>query len=286
MGLPLVDIQALGAPVESETIATGTTVVYGSTVYDKGEILQVAGDDGHEVSFVREYMGVAQFGDEWYEEPLAVWASDAEDAQLSGKFWKLGSAATASRFTLDKSTLGAYSLEVKLDGDTDDEIRAPIKTKRIRSAVTDRSPDELSAILALELEIRHIESNAGVNGLQYQIRQELKTPTYWNGSIWTTATWIDVTVSATAASFTDAVTLDSARSTYTIALRNKGTNASETSHVTRVSLHETLTAGTGFRLPANVPDVYVTPYRCRVGAIADNASKELVVSRMGQHAYS
>lgn len=124
------------------------------------------------------------------------------------------------------------------------------------------------------------------NGLQYQLRQELKTPTYWNGTIWTTASWIDITGVDAEGTFTDAVTSDAEVSTYSLALRPKGAYTGVVAYVSSIGIHDAFGANDGgyFGI-AGEPVLVHTPARSRVGVIAASGGKELVIERLGVNNY-
>lgn len=285
MGLPLEDIQAIGAPVETEVISTSATVAYGQTIYDKNEILRLVGDDGHEIAFVREYVWPATLGNEFYDDPLAVWATDAEDAELAEKSWVYGTSATKTNITLDKTRAKIakdFVMEFKLDAGTDDEVRSFLSPYGPIKNFYRPNPFHFPASTVLELEIRHLDDDDVSVKIEYQLRRETKVLQYWDGTNWVAGeTWINITASTTEASFIDAITTDADVYPYSLAIRVEAARAAEFSHVSRVSIHETLTAGKGAYIAVHTTPIFVTPYRCRIAGIADNASKNLYVSRMG-----
>jgi hypothetical protein len=121
--------------------------------------------------------------------------------------------------------------------------------------------------------LNHLDSDA-TKLLQYQVRatglgSTLSGPLYWDGSAWTaTATWIDVTGSATQATFLDAVaTHTSYELTYDVYLRPKTDYAAETSQVATIGLVDTMSSLGGALLGAAGSEIYLTaPWPFRIGA--------------------
>lgn len=289
--LPAEDIAALehGAPIETEDLTTGAAATYSSLVFDVGEVVRLTGlTSTHRVKFVEEYVFNPTLGNTWFENPLVTWATDAEDSLLSLNHWRPPSPPTTlATVTLDKTRAAIaknYVMEFLLTNGTGDAIRSPLT--KYGPEVRSYHPNNFlfPASKVLELEIRHRETDA-LAFLEYQLRREITVPVYWNGTIWTTETWIDVTGSATEASFTSAITLDAAPSTYTLALRPNAADAGDISRVSRVSVHETILAAEGTPLAINGSVVMITPFRCRVAAIAGGAAS-LVIERLGAQKFA
>lgn len=287
--LPFEDIAALehGVAIETEDLVTGAAAAYSGLVFDANEVVRLTGlTSTHRVKFVEEFFFNPTFGNTWFEDPLITWTADAEDSLLSLNHWRPPAPpAKLATVTLDKTRAAIpkdYVLEFSLATGTADIIRAPL---------TKWGPGRLNyhpnnfffpASKVLELEIRHRESNAAPTTqiLEYQLRREIDVPVWWDGvSAWGAETWIDVTGSATEASFVDNITLDAAASSYAFALRPNAASA-DFSRVSRVSIHETILAAEGTPLAINGSVTLITPFRCRVAAIAGGAAS-LVVERLG-----
>jgi hypothetical protein len=134
---------------------------------------------------------------------------------------------------------------------------------------------------------RHLDSDA-TKLMQYQIRESSHGSTqatrYWGGASWsTTASWIDITGSATDAIFLDSVTLDTSYdSIYQIFLRPKTDYASETSHIDYIGLVETADSAEGVLLGYAGAVEFMTapwPFRIAMDAAANTPVCNICIMR-------
>lgn len=276
-----------GLPKNLDTVDTGTSVAYSERVLYPGKLYRIVSNDAHEWLPVREYVYGSYLGDDEYDEPAAdVFESDVAGSNLSTNFWQRD--VTTNEAVLDNDgtpnllkVYGERGIRFGLD-DQDDVFRCFLNVRKIANRTPALYiPRDIKKEQALQFSVSHIESD-NTKPMQYQLRAEIGgAQVYWNGSTWTTESWIDITGSATVATFTDAVTTHSTTNVpYTLAFRSKADAALDYSWIAWFGLHETLTAGQGTRQAANTPDFFTPRWRCRIASIADNATKKLYIAEM------
>jgi hypothetical protein len=191
------------------------------------------------------------------------------DVFTGGNFWDVNTTTNSPIAEVTSKIAGSHSLRLPAD-DVTDTISCEVGGFN-KGTTLSRSRTMFAAGKTMVFQIRHLDSDATkLLTVKFETNVD-KTAYYWTGSAWsTTLTKLDITGSATDATFLEVITgiaTDEEPRGYKLTLEPKIAYAGETFDIDNVGLHDEMADVGGALLGAAGSEIFITaPWRFRIGA--------------------